>query len=142
MFVTWKTKANHELRGCIGTTSPINLIEGLRKYSIVSALQDGRFDPIKAAELESLICSISLLTDFEKCKRFDDWIIGVHGVSIKFKVDERIFHALFLPEVIIEHSTNYKIIKVLTIYLCISRFQSSSNFGKFNQEKWMQSRNY
>ena len=108
MFVTWKTKKDHQLRGCIGTTSPINLIEGLRKYSIVSALHDGRFEPIKANELESLCCSISLLTDFERCKSYSDWIIGVHGVSIKFEVDGRLFNAIFLPEVMIEHSNKQK----------------------------------
>lgn len=127
MFVTWKTKADNELRGCIGTTSPINLIEGLRKYSIISALQDGRFDPIRAAELESLICSISLLTDFEKCKRFDDWIIGVHGVSIKFKVDEKLFHALFLPEVMIEHSTIKKYSKHFLTSLDFNHLQTLEN---------------
>ena len=104
MFVTWKTKDDHQLRGCIGTTSPVNLIEGLRKYSIVSALQDGRFNPIKSTELENLICSISLLTKFEKCKSYNDWIVGVHGVSIKFEVDGRTYHAIFLPEVMIEYS--------------------------------------
>ena len=106
MFVTWKTRKDHQLRGCIGTTSPINLIEGLRKYSIASALKDGRFNPIRASELESLICSISILTDFEKCESYNDWNIGVHGVSIKFEIDGTTFHALFLPEVMVEHSKN------------------------------------
>ena len=60
MFVTWKTKQIMELEAASVQPVQSNLIEGLHKYSIVSALQDGRFDPIKAAELESLICSISL----------------------------------------------------------------------------------
>lgn len=105
MFVTWKTKNDNQLRGCVGTTNPVNLLEGLRKYSILSALQDGRFEPIKSIELENLICSISLLTDFEKCSSCDDWNIGIHGVSIKFQSSNRTYHSLFLPEVMIEHST-------------------------------------
>lgn len=129
MFVSWKTKNDNQLRGCIGTTSPVNLIDGLRKYSIVSALQDGRFDPIKSIELESLICSISLLTDFEKCKSYNDWDIGIHGVSIRFQVNDRGYHALFLPEVMIEHS-KYKLkgVDLITVYVhkWISfRFKSS-----------------
>ncbi len=103
MFVTWKTK-NHELRGCIGTTAPINLIDGLRQYSIKSALEDRRFPPIEADELESLECSISLLMDYEKCSNCNDWIIGKHGISIKFEVSGRTYHSIFLPEVMTEHS--------------------------------------
>lgn len=105
------------MRGCIGTSSPINLKEGLSKYSIISALQDTRFNPVKADELEELICSISILNDFEKCNCYNDWIIGVHGISIKFKVDSRIYHALFLPEVMSEHGTRFKIVFIPLIML-------------------------
>lgn len=103
MFVTWKNKSDHMLRGCIGTTSPISLLEGLKTYSIRSALNDGRFFPIKATELESLVCTISLLTDYEECAEYNDWKIGKHGISIKFKKDGQSYHAIFLPEVMIEH---------------------------------------
>ena len=103
MFITWKTVENHELRGCIGTTSPVNLIDGLRQYSIKSALQDGRFSPVKVTELEKLVCSISVLTDFEECQDFNDWTIGVHGISIALDELGKIYRAIFLPEVMIEH---------------------------------------
>ena len=102
MFVTWKTDA-HELRGCIGTISAINLIEGLQQFSIKSALKDHRFSPIQTNELESLTCSVSLLTDYEKCSKYDDWIIGKHGVSITFEDDGCNYRAIFLPEVMTEH---------------------------------------
>ena len=105
LFVTWKAEEDDTLRGCIGTTSPINIQEGLKKYSIISALNDKRFDPIKSEELENLICTVSLLTDFEICSSYDDWTIGIHGVSIDFKdMKGRQYHAIFLPEVMIEHS--------------------------------------
>ena len=103
MFVTWKTKNDNMLRGCIGTTSPVSLYEGLKIYSIKSALQDGRFSPIKATELESLVCTLSLLTDYEDCASYDDWEIGKHGISIKFENSDRFYHAIFLPEVMPEH---------------------------------------
>lgn len=108
MFVTWKNKTDHMLRGCIGTTSPISLLEGLQTYSIKSALNDGRFSPIKATELESLVCTLSLLTDYEECDSYDDWQIGKHGISIKFEKDGRSYHAIFLPEVMTEHGTKIK----------------------------------
>lgn len=106
MFITWKTKNDHVLRGCIGTTSPISLLKGLQTYSIKSALHDGRFSPIKATELESLVCTLSLLTDYEECTNYDDWQIGIHGISIKFEKNERSYHAIFLPEVMTEHGIN------------------------------------
>ena len=58
MFVTWKTDA-HELRGCIGTISAINLIEGLQQYSIKSALKDHRFSPIQTNELFDIFSFIA-----------------------------------------------------------------------------------
>ena len=101
-----KLKNDHVLRGCIGTTSPISLLKGLQTYSIKSALHDGRFSPIKATELESLVCTLSLLTDYEECADYDDWQIGNHGISIRFEKNERSYHAIFLPEVMTEHGIN------------------------------------
>lgn len=110
MFITWKTKNNHVLRGCIGTTAPVSLLKGLQTYSIRSALHDSRFSPIKATELASLICTLSLLTDYEECAAYDDWQLGKHGISIKFERDGRFYHSLFLPEVMIEHGRNKNLI--------------------------------
>lgn len=103
MFITWKTKVGHLLRGCIGTISPINLIEGLRIYSLKSALEDTRFSPVNASELENLICTVSLLTDYEDCSSFDDWVIGTHGISFELQENNRKYGALYLPEVMTEH---------------------------------------
>lgn len=105
MFITWKTTKDQWLRGCIGTTSPINLMTGLRKYSLRSALEDRRFAPIKASELEHLTCSVSLLTNHDICSSYNDWSIGTHGISIKFDDDGRSYTALYLPEVMTEHGT-------------------------------------
>lgn len=117
MFVTWKTTKDHVLRGCIGTTSPINLIIGLKRYSLRSALEDGRFSPIKVSELESLTCSISLLTDFSNCSNYCDWTIGMHGISIKFEDGGHHYSALYLPEVMTECGTmeHYKHIALTRI---------------------------
>lgn len=44
IFVTWLLDG--ELRGCIGTFSPERLSKILAQYSLISALEDDRFDPI------------------------------------------------------------------------------------------------
>lgn len=44
IFVTWLL--NGDLRGCIGTFEPEKLSKLLGKYSLISALNDDRFDPI------------------------------------------------------------------------------------------------
>lgn len=131
MFVSWKTKIGHQLRGCIGTTNPINLIDGLRDYSLKSALQDNRFSPIKASELESLVCTVSLLTDYEECVSFDDWNIGIHGISFEFQDIDCKYRALFLPEVMIEHGN---VVVVVVYYFIIEFYYYFINKG-FNHEE-------
>lgn len=88
-FVTWSTRSSRpgrapRLRGCIGTFEPVAIREGLAQYALISAFQDSRFARIEEAELESLECGISLLTNFEEATSYLDWTIGVHGVRITF----------------------------------------------------------
>lgn len=85
---------SYRLRGCIGTFSPKPLPLGLREYALTSAFHDHRFSPITAAELPLLHCSVSLLTDFTQCQ-WDDWQVGVHGLTIQY----RGVSATYLPEV-------------------------------------------
>ncbi|KAG0239643.1 AMME chromosomal region protein 1-like [Mortierella sp. GBA43] len=64
------------------------------------AFKDGRFPPIAKKELVSLVCNVSLLTDFEDGKDYLDWEIGVHGIWIEFSDDNgRKKTATYLPEV-------------------------------------------
>lgn len=46
LFVTWYIGRELNLRGCIGTFSPMALHDGLTEYSKISAFQDSRFNPI------------------------------------------------------------------------------------------------
>jgi AMME syndrome candidate gene 1 protein len=46
LFVTWTYTKNDELRGCIGTFSEQKLQTVLPQYTLISALQDDRFEPI------------------------------------------------------------------------------------------------
>ncbi len=65
LFVTWYKGKDLDLRGCIGTFSPLSLHDGLKEYALTSALRDTRFNPIHKDELSDLNCSVSLLTNFE-----------------------------------------------------------------------------
>ncbi len=78
----------------------MSLHDGLREYAITSALRDTRFDPISKEELSKLNCSVSLLTNFEPAKSWNDWQIGKHGIRIEF-VNEKGHkrNATYLPEI-------------------------------------------
>ena len=82
----------------------------LRRYSLISALQDTRFEPIELEEVSKLSCHISILHSFEEVDSFYDWEVGRHGVTIDFEVFDRDAshshkqqqfegHAIFLPNV-------------------------------------------
>ena len=100
IFVTWKIGKEKNLRGCIGTFSASPLSKLLQKYSLISAFQDTRFDPIKKSEIPDLHLSLSFLHDYQKQKKWDDWEIGVHGIIIEFRDNHgEELQATFLPEV-------------------------------------------
>lgn len=87
LFVTWNTlsrRGDLRLRGCIGNFSPQPIRAGIAEYALISAFEDRRFRQIKLSELESLQCSVSLLTDFEDAEDYLDWTIGIHGIQITF----------------------------------------------------------
>jgi AMMECR1 domain-containing protein len=71
----------------------------LPKYTLISAFQDTRFDPIRKAELPKLNVAVSLLINFEEGKDALDWEVGKHGIIIDFEVDGRDYNGTFLPEV-------------------------------------------
>ncbi|XP_074657596.1 uncharacterized protein CG5902-like [Tubulanus polymorphus] len=103
LFVTWKIGKDRRLRGCIGTFSAMNLHSGLREYAITSAMKDSRFSPIAKDELNRLYCSVSLLTNFEDAKNYQDWEVGVHGIRIEFNNEKgQKKTATYLPEVATE----------------------------------------
>jgi len=103
MFVTWKKHTGDEtdwrLRGCIGTFSARDLVEGLREYALISAFRDSRFSPLAQREIPFLSCDVSLLTDFETASHLDDWKLGKHGITIDFVASGKSYNATYLPEV-------------------------------------------
>ncbi|KAK7192952.1 hypothetical protein DPSP01_005160 [Paraphaeosphaeria sporulosa] len=107
LFVTWNTVAKSNgtqlsekrLRGCIGTFEAQKLDRGLRQYALISALEDTRFSPITAAELPTLECGVTLLTNFEPISDPLDWAIGTHGLRISFTHHGRRYGSTYLPDV-------------------------------------------
>eukprot|EP00527_Entomoneis_sp_CCMP2396_P008826 CAMPEP_0198143790 /NCGR_PEP_ID=MMETSP1443-20131203/10406_1 /TAXON_ID=186043 /ORGANISM="Entomoneis sp., Strain CCMP2396" /LENGTH=182 /DNA_ID=CAMNT_0043807077 /DNA_START=70 /DNA_END=615 /DNA_ORIENTATION=- len=105
MFVTWEKKREqslddvYDLRGCIGSLSPLPVATALTKYALISALQDTRFNPIHPSELPMLRVAVSLLVKYEPCQTAYDWTVGIHGIIIQFTVDGTSYSATYLPEV-------------------------------------------
>jgi AmmeMemoRadiSam system protein B/AmmeMemoRadiSam system protein A len=95
-FVTLRHKRTHELRGCRGEVfarSP--LWQSVQQVSILSATDDPRFPPVKAAELPDQHIEISVLTPLRLAKSPDEVIVGKHGVMIR----KGGRGGLFLPQV-------------------------------------------
>jgi AmmeMemoRadiSam system protein B/AmmeMemoRadiSam system protein A len=93
-FVT--LKINHQLRGCIGYTSPISpLCQTVRDAAIQAATQDPRFRPVKEDELKLLTYEISVLSPFRRVLDTDKIEVGRHGLLIK----KGEYVGLLLPQV-------------------------------------------
>ncbi|MBS3740027.1 AmmeMemoRadiSam system protein A [Candidatus Bipolaricaulota bacterium] len=83
VFVTLK-KSNHELRGCIGTYTPVTETVGdeILRNASSAALEDPRFPPVKPVELEEITLSVDILTEPETCKA-EDLDPDKYGVIVK-----------------------------------------------------------
>lgn len=82
-FVSIKTK-NGELRGCIGTLSPVH--ESLDKEIIANAVsastRDPRFPPMKKFELDNVIFSVDVLSEAERIKNITQLNPKIYGVIV------------------------------------------------------------
>jgi AmmeMemoRadiSam system protein B/AmmeMemoRadiSam system protein A len=93
----------HNLRGCIGYTEAIMpLYQTISDCAIKAALQDYRFPPVKAPELDSLHIEISVLTPLQKVNSLDEIEVGRDGLMIS-KGRNR---GLLLPQVATEYGWN------------------------------------
>ena len=88
LYVTYLK--NEDLRGCKGTSlfgdfeqrlKPLG--DYLKATSLLSAMNDSRFDPMQVSELPDLSVSISILHSFEHIDDAFDWEIGVHGLTLE-----------------------------------------------------------
>lgn len=94
-FVSIKTELN-ELRGCIGTISPVykTIQEEIIKNAIAAATQDPRFNPIEAGELNGLKISVDVLHKPEPITAIDQLDPIEYGIIVFSKSGKR---ALLLP---------------------------------------------
>ncbi|CCW62731.1 unnamed protein product [Phytomonas sp. EM1] len=103
IFVTFKYVSNNDLRGCMGSFAFLPLHEQLHNIALVAAFKDRRFSPISLNELPQLMCTVSLLNNFETCSKWNDWVIGTHGIWIKNKQ----YSSTYLPSVAVEQGFNH-----------------------------------
>ena len=99
-FVT--LKEHGELRGCIGSLTPIDsIVEGVKRNALNSAFHDPRFKPVEINELAAIEIEISILTEPIPLKyaNADDLTrilqVGIDGVIIQKGGQS----ATFLPQV-------------------------------------------
>lgn len=94
-FVTLRTRASGELRGCRGETQArLPLAESVRAMAIASAVDDPRFPPVTADEVPGLHIEINVLTPLVPID-VKGVEVGRHGLMISRGPRA----GLFLPEV-------------------------------------------
>jgi len=96
-FVT--LKEHGKLRGCIGRfTADLPLYKLISDLAVASATEDTRFEPVDAAETDSLKIEISVLSPLRKIKSIEQVTLGKHGIYIRKGHNS----GTFLPQVAIE----------------------------------------
>jgi AmmeMemoRadiSam system protein A len=71
VFVSLKKHGN--LRGCIGTISPVtsNIAHEIQRNAVNAATKDPRFEPVDVAELSDIVCSVDVLSPPEPVSSID-----------------------------------------------------------------------
>jgi len=92
----------NELRGCIGyIIAQKPLFETIVEAAKHSAFGDPRFDELSRDEVANIEIEISVLSQFEPIKNYDEIIIGKHGLLL-----EEGGRAVLLPQVATEQNYN------------------------------------
>jgi hypothetical protein len=87
------------LRGCIGYIQAIKpLYVTIQEMAEAAALNDHRFPPVSAEELDALDLEISVLTPLRKIRDVDEIEVGKHGIVLK----KGYHQGVFLPQVATE----------------------------------------
>ncbi len=96
-FVTLKIRG--ELRGCIGSLSPVeSLYLSVHNNAINAAMHDYRFSPVQSAELPEITVDVSILSPIRDIPNLEAFKLGQHGIILGKGMDR----AVFLPEVATE----------------------------------------
>lgn len=87
------------LRGCIGTLTAVDpLAQSVHRNAVAAALEDPRFEPLTAAELDGLEVAVSILSPSEAIAGLADFRVGEQGLIL----ERGGARAVFLPEVAAE----------------------------------------
>jgi hypothetical protein len=96
-FVT--LKENGELRGCIGYITPLKpLAETVRDVAAYAAIEDPRFERVRAAELPQLEYEISVMSPLRRVLDIKEIKVGKHGLIMK----KGNIEGILLPQVPVE----------------------------------------
>ncbi len=104
-ITTYHTYLHRDLRGCIGYVFPLrSLVEVVIDVALDAALNDPRFEPMKADELPRVTFEVSVLSPLEPLPRNPHERLsrvkpGVHGLVVR----KGPFQGLLLPEVPVEY---------------------------------------
>jgi len=97
VFVTVTKKG--ELRGCIGYVMPLKpLYQAVAEVAQAAALEDPRFPPVTAKELDQLEYEISVLSSFRRLLDVKQIEIGRHGLLMRRGSKE----GVLLPQVAVQ----------------------------------------
>ena len=82
VFVSLKKHGN--LRGCIGTISPVSksIAEEICRNAVSAAAEDPRFDPVRASELDDLVYSVDILGEPEPISSPAELDVERYGVIV------------------------------------------------------------
>lgn len=95
----------YSLRGCIGYLSPVEpLVRNVVTTALAAALEDPRFKPLSADELDQVIFEVSVLSAPRDMKsvgreRSREVVIGRDGLVVEY----RVYKGVLLPEVPVEY---------------------------------------
>lgn len=125
VFVT--LKKNNILRGCIGIISSTDkIINNIHNYTLLSAFNDNRFNPVDKSEINNISYSISLLNETELLNNLDKWKLGLDGIHLNCSNNS----AFYLPQVPIEQNWN----KIQTLESLCKKGGLEKNCWKNNED--------
>lgn len=77
-------KKHGQLRGCIGTISPVtnSIAEEVLRNAISAGTEDPRFPPVTERELSELVYSVDVLSEPEPIKSIDELDVKRYGVIV------------------------------------------------------------
>ena len=73
-----------DLRGCIGTTSPVTdcIAKEILRNAVSAGVEDPRFPPVSVEELEELVYSVDVLSDAEPISGIEELDVKRYGVIV------------------------------------------------------------